>query len=38
MLYLLQRVQGWLPLNPMGFGTAHHGSHSARLHDAGPGV
>jgi K+-transporting ATPase ATPase A chain len=22
-LYLLQRVQGWLPLNPMGFGTAH---------------
>jgi K+-transporting ATPase ATPase A chain len=23
ILYLLQRVQGWLPLNPMGFGTAH---------------
>ena len=23
MLYLLQRLQGWLPLNPMGFGTAH---------------
>jgi K+-transporting ATPase ATPase A chain len=23
LLYLLQRVQGWLPLNPMGFGTAH---------------
>jgi K+-transporting ATPase ATPase A chain len=22
-LYLLQRLQGWLPLNPMGFGTAH---------------
>jgi potassium-transporting ATPase potassium-binding subunit len=22
-LYLLQRAQGWLPLNPMGFGTAH---------------
>ena len=22
-LYLLQRFQGWLPLNPMGFGTAH---------------
>jgi len=22
-LYLLQRVQGFLPLNPMGFGTAH---------------
>ncbi|MGD1093199.1 MAG: potassium-transporting ATPase subunit KdpA [Bryobacteraceae bacterium] len=22
-LYLLQRVQGWLPFNPMGFGTAH---------------
>ncbi|HML17769.1 MAG TPA: potassium-transporting ATPase subunit KdpA [Bryobacteraceae bacterium] len=23
ILYLLQRLQGWLPLNPMGFGTAH---------------
>ncbi len=23
MLYLLQRLQGLLPLNPMGFGTAH---------------
>src|ERR1035441_8721329 len=23
VLYLLQRLQGWLPLNPMGFGTAH---------------
>jgi K+-transporting ATPase ATPase A chain len=23
LLYLLQRVQGWLPLNPMGFSTAH---------------
>ena len=23
LLYLLQRLQGWLPLNPMGFGTAH---------------
>src|SRR5271156_1388529 len=22
-LYLLQRLQGWLPFNPMGFGTAH---------------
>jgi K+-transporting ATPase ATPase A chain len=22
-LYLLQRLQGWLPLNPMGFGTTH---------------
>ncbi len=23
ILYLLQRLQGYLPLNPMGFGTAH---------------
>jgi len=23
ILYLFQRLQGWLPLNPMGFGTAH---------------
>ena len=23
VLYLLQRVQGWLPFNPMGFGTSH---------------
>jgi potassium-transporting ATPase potassium-binding subunit len=23
LLYFLQRLQGWLPLNPMGFGTAH---------------
>src|ERR1700761_5006161 len=23
ILYLLQRLQGWLPFNPMGFGTAH---------------
>ena len=23
ILYLLQRLQGWLPLNPMGFGGAH---------------
>lgn len=22
-VYVLQRLQGWLPLNPMGFGTAH---------------
>jgi K+-transporting ATPase ATPase A chain len=22
-VYLLQRLQGWLPLNPMGFGTSH---------------
>jgi potassium-transporting ATPase potassium-binding subunit len=23
ILYLFQRLQGWLPFNPMGFGTAH---------------
>jgi len=23
ILYVMQRLQGWLPLNPMGFGTAH---------------
>jgi len=23
LLYLMQRLQGWLPLNPMGFGTGH---------------
>lgn len=22
-VYLIQRLQGWLPLNPMGFGTSH---------------
>ena len=23
LLYVMQRLQGWLPFNPMGFGTAH---------------
>jgi K+-transporting ATPase ATPase A chain len=23
LTYLIQRIQGWLPLNPQGFGTAH---------------
>ena len=22
-VYLIQRLQGWLPFNPQGFGTAH---------------
>jgi potassium-transporting ATPase potassium-binding subunit len=30
-LYLLQRFQAWLPLNPMGFGTAHAPSGSTAL-------
>ena len=30
-LYLLQRLQGVLPLNPMGFGTAHAPSGATAL-------
>jgi potassium-transporting ATPase potassium-binding subunit len=30
-LYLLQRLQGWLPFNPMGFGTAHAPSGATAL-------
>ena len=39
ILYLMARLQGFLPLNPMGFGTAHAPRRSHRDHpDAGPGV
>jgi K+-transporting ATPase ATPase A chain len=31
LLYLLQRVQGWLPLNPMRFGTADAPSNAAAV-------
>jgi K+-transporting ATPase ATPase A chain len=30
-LYLLQRLQGWLPFNPAGFGTAHAPSGATAL-------
>ena len=30
-VYLLQRLQGWLPLNPMGFGTGHAPANATSL-------
>ncbi len=30
-VYAIQRVQGWLPLNPMGFGTGHAPPYATRI-------
>ena len=35
-VYAIQRLQGFLPINPMGFSTAH--APPTPRHDAGPGV